>query len=285
MKEMTMNKRPVAFSGTCRLIISDVDFTFLTDDKQVPPDNLLAIQEAAAKGIPFAFATGRSWAAIERFASMAHLTVPQVVNNGTALVRPPDGERLCFFPFETRLVEFVYGEYLRRGFCPVIYQGNCRMAEWEDEVTQRALTKNDEPFIVVSKQKIHSVMEEGAEKMAIISYERAEELAQATADISREAASIGLPFDYAFAERGIMVLSGREATKLKGIKRLCQIQGCSLADVLTIGDGDNDAEMLANTGLGIAVANGTPMARDSACRVTTRTNNDAGLAEAIRSVL
>ena len=280
-----MSKRPVPFSGNCRLIVSDVDFTFLTDDKQVPPDNLRAIQEAADKGIPFAFASGRSWIAIERFVRMASLTVPQIVNNGTALAMPPNGEKLCFFPLKPRQAEFIFSEYLRRGFCPVIYHGTTRMADWEDQVTQRALTKNDEPFIVVPMEELRAVMEDGCEKMAIISYERAEELGQATEEIARAAESMGMPFDYAFAERGIMVLSAQEASKLQGIERLCRVQGCTAADVVAIGDGDNDANMLANVGIGIAVANATPLAKAAASYVVSRNNNEAGLAEAIRSVI
>jgi len=121
--------------------------------------------------------------------------------------------------------------------------------------------------------------------MAIISYERAEELGQATEEIARAAESMGMPFDYAFAERGIMVLSAQEASKLQGIERLCHVQGCTVADVVAIGDGDNDANMLANVGIGIAVANATPLAKAAASYVVSRNNNEAGLAEAIRTVL
>ncbi len=65
---------------------------------------------------------------------------------------------------------------------------------------------------------------------------------------------------------------------------LSHIVGCTLDDVLAIGDGDNDAAMLSGCGLGCAVANATPAAKEAASHVVASCD-DAGFAEAVFMVL
>jgi hydroxymethylpyrimidine pyrophosphatase-like HAD family hydrolase len=52
--------------------------------------------------------------------------------------------------------------------------------------------------------------------------------------------------------------------------------------VMALGDADNDVTMLRAAGIGVALANAPARVRASAHRVTDRTNNEAGVAEAIR---
>lgn len=52
----------------------------------------------------------------------------------------------------------------------------------------------------------------------------------------------------------------------------------SLADVVAFGDGDNDAEFLAAAGLGVAMLNGTAMAKQNAVCVSAKDHDDDGVA-------
>lgn len=55
----------------------------------------------------------------------------------------------------------------------------------------------------------------------------------------------------------------------------CQI---SLDDVVAFGDGDNDAEFLRFSGLGIAMLNGSEMAKENANRVSEKDHHEHGVA-------
>jgi hypothetical protein len=52
--------------------------------------------------------------------------------------------------------------------------------------------------------------------------------------------------------------------------------------VLAVGDADNDLGMLAAAGWGVAVSNANPRVKSVARCVTERTNNEGGVAEAVR---
>ena len=54
-----------------------------------------------------------------------------------------------------------------------------------------------------------------------------------------------------------------------------------LSEVVAFGDGDNDSEMLACAGIGIAVANATEKCREAADFVTDRYDRD-GVAKALK---
>ncbi len=51
-----------------------------------------------------------------------------------------------------------------------------------------------------------------------------------------------------------------------------------LADVVAFGDGDNDAEFLAAAGLGVAMLNGTAMAKQNAVCVSAKDHDEDGVA-------
>jgi hydroxymethylpyrimidine pyrophosphatase-like HAD family hydrolase len=60
---------------------------------------------------------------------------------------------------------------------------------------------------------------------------------------------------------------------------LLDILGIDVADSLALGDNNNDLEMLAAVGTGIAMGNGTPEAKAAADEVTAAVDED-GLAHA-----
>jgi HAD superfamily hydrolase (TIGR01484 family) len=58
--------------------------------------------------------------------------------------------------------------------------------------------------------------------------------------------------------------------------------GVPESSVLAVGDADNDIGMLGAAGRGIAMANASPHVKAAARGVTERTNNEGGVAEAVR---
>lgn len=69
-------------------------------------------------------------------------------------------------------------------------------------------------------------------------------------------------------------------SKLKGICRLAEAFEFSLDEVMAFGDSENDMEMLANVGVGVAMGNAKEQVKDEAHYTTTDNNND-GIAKAL----
>jgi hydroxymethylpyrimidine pyrophosphatase-like HAD family hydrolase len=67
-----------------------------------------------------------------------------------------------------------------------------------------------------------------------------------------------------------------------GLLRLARHYGIHPDETMALGDAENDIEMLRAAAVGVAMANAPPQVRAAASFVTKRTNNEAGVAEAIR---
>lgn len=72
----------------------------------------------------------------------------------------------------------------------------------------------------------------------------------------------------------------RGNSKLKGIEKVGQKFGFDLSQVMAFGDSDNDLEMLAGVGLGVAMGNATPNVKLVADYITDHHNAD-GIAKAL----
>lgn len=71
---------------------------------------------------------------------------------------------------------------------------------------------------------------------------------------------------------------------MSALHTLTELMGIKMEAVMTFGDGDNDAEMLADAGLGIAVANASERAKASA-RLTIASNEQDGVAKFLKQLM
>jgi hydroxymethylpyrimidine pyrophosphatase-like HAD family hydrolase len=62
--------------------------------------------------------------------------------------------------------------------------------------------------------------------------------------------------------------------KAAGLRRLAELLGIKTAEIIALGDGDNDDVMLDLAGLGIAVANATPACKSKADIIIESNDND-----------
>ncbi|GAA0363407.1 sugar-phosphatase [Alkalibacterium iburiense] len=72
----------------------------------------------------------------------------------------------------------------------------------------------------------------------------------------------------------------KQASKGNAVKALAEQLGVAREEVMTIGDGANDTDMIAYAGLGVAMENAVDEVKDAA-DVITRSNADDGVAHAI----
>ena len=73
--------------------------------------------------------------------------------------------------------------------------------------------------------------------------------------------------------------------KAAGLNQLVKHLGLSSENVMAMGDEENDLSMLKWAGLGVAMANGVTVAKETADAVTSRTNDESGVAEAVKKYI
>jgi hypothetical protein len=73
--------------------------------------------------------------------------------------------------------------------------------------------------------------------------------------------------------------------KGEGLRRLCTALGIEPSQVVAFGDGDNDLEFIQLAGMGIAMANARQVLKDAADAVTDYSNDEDGVALAVRKLM
>lgn len=90
----------------------------------------------------------------------------------------------------------------------------------------------------------------------------------------------------AFKSRDIIFeIMPKGIDKAFGLNLLCQHLGLDARHVMAMGDEANDFAMLEWAGLGVAMANGVSGAKAVADAVTTLTNDESGVAEAVKTFI
>ena len=79
-------------------------------------------------------------------------------------------------------------------------------------------------------------------------------------------------------------LTDREGSKGAALAALCQMLNIHTAQVMALGDADNDIGMLQTAGIGVAMSNAIPEVQAAADWITL-SNEEDGVAHAIHSLL
>ena len=273
------------FSGHCRYIVTDIDYTFIGRDRQMIQANLDAIRDAQAAGIEIAFATGRCMSAIQNWCEQMKLTAPQVVDNGATVYSPVTKKVLDAKVHTVEACRFWAEGFHNAGFEPVICTPEDYYVCNPDDDVRHQIEVHDEHYVVYdSWDKMMADHEARAVKVTGTTGHRIAEIEALSTSLIAEAKRRGIPFSATYTEKGILVVTAENVSKMSGVAMAAAQIGCGVEDVAAIGDGDNDADMLAGCGLGIALENGTDMAKAAASHVVGSCD-DAGFAQAIRMIL
>lgn len=95
--------------------------------------------------------------------------------------------------------------------------------------------------------------------------------------------ALALPLDVILNREAVMILP-RDVSKASGLAAALARLGETMADTVAVGDAENDVRLLADAGLGVAVANAVP-ALLAMADLVTRAPNGAGVRELIDALL
>ena len=79
-------------------------------------------------------------------------------------------------------------------------------------------------------------------------------------------------------------INGPGASKGEGLLRLASILGIRREETMAFGDGNNDASMIRDAGIGVVMENGDPDLKGIADYITA-TNDESGVAQAIEKLV
>ena len=273
-----------------KLIVFDLDGTLLDDNKNLPPENLAALQAAREAGIVLVPATGRILKALPECLTEPGLFRYFIFANGAEIYDREEGRRLHSACIEPELAAEVcrYMDTL-----PVLY--DCYRGErgymtaWMYE--QAPSFFESEPHILKLVKSLRqpvpelkrNILETNVPVEKLQMFFRAEDLKE------REKQLELLPqrFPALIASCSLknnIEINSREAGKGKALRKLCELLSVSPEESAAFGDGLNDVEMLQAAGYGCAMANAAETVKNCADTVVD-SNNNAGVGREIFRIL
>jgi Cof subfamily protein (haloacid dehalogenase superfamily) len=274
---------------TIRLVALDLDGTLLDPYGKLTPAVRDAVGRVTRRELRVVLCTGRRFRTAQPHARALGLAGAIVVNNGAIVKDLTSGETLqhAYLP-GSEFDEVI--AHVRSHGPPLVYVDT--YLEGIDILTERA--DRAHPFqreYVEDQREVVAIVEDvaktGPERVIMVS-------AMADAD------SLGDLRQRALARFGdriqthslinknyqgqILEFLSPAAGKWPALERLAESWGIAPAEIAAVGDDTNDALMLGQVGLGIAMGNALPEVR-AAARAVVRGNAEGGVVEAIEQIL
>ncbi len=273
-----------------KLIAIDLDGTLLDDRKSIPQQNVLIIRRLVEAGYQVVIATGRRYYSAKKLTETlgGHFVI--LANNGN-IVRNTDDDRLIISKFldsdSYRDLLTEAESYGLRGIVHVdMYSQGIDMVLEKDDKNKdhlKYITEGDSRYLLLPRKELL-----GLERVLAVVYPGA---SKALRDFRTR---VDEKYPERYSSHVLENINIAEAmyeamnpggSKWKTLYEYAQLNGIKREEILAIGDDNNDVEMILNAGIGIAMKNGSQLAKDAADIITERDNDHAGLADALIEAL
>lgn len=273
-----------------RLIAFDLDGTLLDDKKNIPSENLRALEAAAAQGVVAVPATGRIVRGIPEPIKALPSVRYFIVSNGAGVYDAKE-DRLLYradVPVELALRCYEYMDTL-----PVLYDCYQNDMGW----MSRSMYDACAPYFTTEPHMMELI------RRLRVPVDDLKETLRARGEPLQKLQMFFKPEDMALRERELrripelfpeltattsvsnnIEINSVHAGKGKAMLALAAQLGIEARDTVAFGDGLNDRELLEMAGWGVAMENADPAVKAVADEITD-SNNKAGVAKVIWRLL
>jgi Cof subfamily protein (haloacid dehalogenase superfamily) len=258
-----------------RLAAIDLDGTLLGPDKTISPENIAAVDRLHQSGVTVIIASGRRHQNSVRFQRQLRLSGPIIACQG-GLIRDGESGNVIEAHFLPQSVtRQIIGEAEKRDIQVIYYhldhlyvaeRNNQWVHLYEARVGERA-------EILPNLEQL-----DGRRALKLVWYGDPEILNKIRPEMS---AHYGEKVDILSTERENLEFMPRGINKATALAKVAAELGVRPDQVLAFGDGENDVQMLAWAGMGVAMSHGSQAAINAAKRVSPKGPPETAFAHAV----
>lgn len=270
-----------------KLIGIDIDGTLLNRKKELTPATVTALQAAADHGIHVVISTGRLLSEFRDLTRKLPMMRYTVTCTGTQVIDLQTGRDIFRCGLSADELRRIYG--LLKPFDMMFQAFSDDDGSIHNDADVLAHAERYAPPALARMMRATHIPEDdfdgylaaytGMTNKIHIFFRTVEERDRARELVKDEPYAImtSTTNDLEFMPRGI--------DKGLGLQKLADHLGLDLSQVMAIGDGGNDVEMLRAAGLGVAMANASAEAKAAADHVLSYSNDEDGVAKAVWSII
>lgn len=259
--------------GKYKLIAVDMDGTLLDSRGMISDKTVRTVRRAVDAGILFTVCTGRAIQGVEKYNALLQLKGPFIAYNGAMIVDAESRETL----FEQGLLRSDAAKIIELGL-----RYDTTMCIWAgsqlygNRLNRRIHTyKKLSGVEPVLAENFDELLDKGITK--ILWYDDEKRIQEAVSGLS---ADLFTEVTYCTSQPFFLEFFNSKVSKAKAMEKIGEICGIGREEMIAIGDGLNDLDMIQYAGLGIAMGNADAEVRRHA-QFVTATNDEDGVRKAI----
>lgn len=268
-----------------KLICIDLDGTLLTDNKKITNENIEAIKKAIDCGVNICIATGRIYKFVDHIKDYLGVSPKVIASNGGVVLT--EDEKLKFSTL-------TYNEILQLKELVKNYDVDIYLNTENDIISEKSIPKeysykkinegleNKHKVNIIENYLFENLSKDKKYKIAkaiCINKDNLDEVKRVREILEKS----GL-FEVSSAEHHYCEINSKGISKGKAVEELAKLLGIDIKEVVCIGDGGNDIEMLNRAGLAVVMKNGMKDVKAIADYITDD-NNNSGVAKAINKLV
>lgn len=275
------------------LIAMDIGGTLLCDDNTITPENIEAIHYAKSKGIKIVLATAREYSSTQ-YISKVILADYGVFSNGSHLLDIMNLHTLKNSLIEKKAVFEILSYCKENDLYTHLNQEFCEVSDQMDYFALKHHLLNEgypeglkSSCYVVEDLVEYLKQDQTVTKIVIVSDNHLESHIENMQGIMQQNGLFLSEYNKDLNEHilnkkiNYIELSAKQDTKATGLIELGNILGIPKEEILVFGDGDNDIEMISEFPNSVCMENGKVHIKKMAKYITTKSNNNSGVAEGI----
>ena len=260
-----------------KLVAMDMDGTLLNSKLSITIDTLFAIKKAMGQGVKFTISTGRPLLGIKKYVEILGIDSPVITYNG-AMVVDPITEKILFkkdlIPSDARKI-LELGKKHDVLMC-IWSNGNLYANRLDGNLENY---RNLSGAVPVALDDFEQVVNDGISKILWINEE--DKINQYIKEIDP---SMFENVTYVTSQPIFLEFFNRDVNKGVALNFIAETLGVLQEEVVAVGDGLNDYEMISYAGLGVAMGNAHPKIKKIA-KYITATNDEDGIADVIYELI
>lgn len=267
-----------------KLVVSDMDGTFLDDHKKISEANKLAVQRLGEMGTDFCICTGRVYSSALLIAKELDYRFPIIACNGAFVQDPITQEVLMSNALSTQKARDMIQILMRYDVTFHFYNEYKVYSNRFDRTAKRYIEQfehlEEKPIEVIVSDSIIDYVEEARNVYKIIMFTSDSDKLKAIWDeLSRQE---GITITQSTHDNIEIVREG--VSKGKAIEFLASRKSLRAEEIFVIGDQMNDRSMFSVAKYSVAMGNATDRLKEEAYYVTG-TNNESGFAQAVEALV
>ena len=265
-----------------KLIVLDVDGTMLNSNREVTKRTVQTLRRVQQMGIKIALASGRPTYGILPLAREIDLGVYGgyiISYNGAQVMEAQTGQIIFERRIDPQMVPYLEKKARKMGFTMAYYDGDEVVSDdisnphVVDEAALNGMTLRQDDILSLS-------MDDWPAEIMLVSDDE-DALTSLEQHMQRHLAGV---MDTIHSNPYYLEIVGYQVGKSYAMSALVQKMGIQMSEVLAIGDGEADINMIQMAGTGVAMANATVGVRRCA-DFTTLSNDEDGAAVAIEKAI